>query len=62
MTRSLEPMMDFFLREKGDLVHINSVKQLALIRDATDIIQITDEKNYSGSDTFTYRKYRRLSL
>ncbi len=55
-------MMDFFLREKGDLVHINSVKQLALIRDATDIIQITDEKNYSGSDTFTYRKYRRLSL
>lgn len=44
MTRSIEPMMDFFLREKGELVHINSVKQLALIRDATDIIQITDEK------------------
>ncbi|KAF6616195.1 hypothetical protein J2W97_001772 [Paenibacillus jamilae] len=44
MTRSLEPMLDFFLREKGELVHINSVKQLALIRDATDIIQMTDEK------------------
>ncbi|MGG4213877.1 hypothetical protein [Paenibacillus sp. FSL L8-0638] len=44
MTRSLEPMLDFFLREKGKLVHINSVKQLALIRDATDIIQMTDEK------------------
>ncbi|MGR6761268.1 Ig-like domain-containing protein [Paenibacillus sp. T2-29] len=44
MTRSLEPMMDFFLREKGELVHINSVKQLALIRDATDTIQMTDEK------------------
>lgn len=44
MTRSLEPMLDFFLREKGELVHINSVKQLALIRDATDTIQMTDEK------------------
>jgi hypothetical protein len=37
-------MLDFFLREKGELVHINSVKQLALIRDATDTIQMTDEK------------------
>ncbi|MEK4458164.1 Ig-like domain-containing protein [Paenibacillus sp. FSL R10-2748] len=44
MTRSLEPMLDFFLREKGELVYINSVKQLALIRDATDTIQMTDEK------------------
>jgi hypothetical protein len=44
MTRSLEPMLDFFLREKGELVHINSVKQLALIRDAADTIQMTDEK------------------
>ncbi|MNW44108.1 Bacterial Ig-like domain (group 2) [compost metagenome] len=44
MTRSLEPMLDFFLREKGELVHINSVKQLALIWDATDTIQMTDEK------------------
>ncbi|MBE0339538.1 Ig-like domain-containing protein [Paenibacillus sp. 23TSA30-6] len=44
MTRSLEPMMDFFLREKGELVHINGVRQLALIRDATNTIQMTDEK------------------
>ncbi|MGG1619454.1 Ig-like domain-containing protein, partial [Paenibacillus sp. NRS-1781] len=44
MTRSLEPMMDFFLREKGELVHINDVRQLALIRDAANNIQNTDEK------------------
>ncbi|WP_256022413.1 hypothetical protein [Paenibacillus kribbensis] len=44
MTRSLETMLDFFLREKGELVHINSVKQFALIRDATDTIRMTDEK------------------
>ncbi|MBE0341092.1 hypothetical protein E4V51_07530, partial [Paenibacillus sp. 28ISP30-2] len=44
MTRSIEPWIDFFLREKGELVHINNVKQLALIRDATDTIQMTDEK------------------
>ncbi|ALP36011.1 hypothetical protein ASL14_07350 [Paenibacillus sp. IHB B 3084] len=44
MTRSLEPMIDFFLREKGELVHINGVRQLGLIRDATDNIQMTDEK------------------
>ncbi|MFK4439966.1 hypothetical protein ABIA61_005390, partial [Paenibacillus sp. RC21] len=44
MTRSLEPMLDFFLREKGELVQVNSVKQLALIRDATDTIRMTDEK------------------
>ncbi|WP_256873798.1 hypothetical protein [Paenibacillus kribbensis] len=44
MTRSLEPMLDFFLREKGELVHINNVKQLVLIQDATDHIQMTDEK------------------
>ncbi|MET3212159.1 UNVERIFIED_CONTAM: hypothetical protein ABIC26_005175 [Paenibacillus sp. PvR008] len=44
MTRSLELMLDFFLREKGELVHINNVKQLALIQDATDHIQMTDEK------------------
>nr|WP_238354143.1 Ig-like domain-containing protein [Paenibacillus sp. 23TSA30-6] len=36
--------MDFFLREKGELVHINGVRQLALIRDATNTIQMTDEK------------------
>ncbi|MGM1019039.1 MAG: Ig-like domain-containing protein [Bacillota bacterium] len=44
MTLSLEPMLDFFLREKGELVYINGVRQLALIRDATNPIQITDEK------------------
>ncbi|WP_068505365.1 Ig-like domain-containing protein [Paenibacillus kribbensis] len=44
MTRSLELMLDFFLREKGELVHINGVRQLALIRDASDHIQNTDEK------------------
>ncbi|MGW8957363.1 Ig-like domain-containing protein [Paenibacillus sp. NPDC055715] len=44
MTRSLEPMLDFFLREKGELVHINGMRQLALIQDATNTIQMTDEK------------------
>ncbi|WP_025715523.1 Ig-like domain-containing protein [Paenibacillus sp. 1-18] len=44
MTRSLEPMIDFFLREKGELVHINGMRQLALIQDATNTIQMTDEK------------------
>ncbi|WP_404592941.1 Ig domain-containing protein [Paenibacillus sp. RC73] len=44
LTRSIEPWIDFFLREKGELVYINSVKQLALIRDATDTIRMTDEK------------------
>ncbi|MHB0860444.1 Ig-like domain-containing protein [Paenibacillus sp. SEL3] len=44
MTRSLEPMLDFFLREKGELVHIKGMRQLALIQDATNTIQMTDEK------------------
>lgn len=44
MTRSIEPWIDFFLREKGELVHINGVRQLALIRDTTNTIQMTDEK------------------
>ncbi|MGG1619711.1 Ig-like domain-containing protein, partial [Paenibacillus sp. NRS-1781] len=44
MTRSLEPMIDFFLREKGELVRINGVRQLGLIRDTTNNIQNTDEK------------------
>ncbi|MEE4571045.1 hypothetical protein V2U94_25865 [Paenibacillus polymyxa] len=37
-------MMDFFLREKGELVHINGVRQLGLIQDTTNNIQNTDEK------------------
>ncbi len=37
-------MIDFFLREKGELVHINGMRQLALIQDATNTIQMTDEK------------------
>lgn len=37
-------MLDFFLREKGELVHINGMRQLALIQDATNTIQMTDEK------------------
>ncbi|NHN29632.1 Ig-like domain-containing protein [Paenibacillus agricola] len=44
MTRSIEPMMDFFLREKGELIHINGVQQTALIRDAVDKISAADEK------------------
>jgi hypothetical protein len=44
MTRSIETMMDFFLREKGELIHINGVQKIALIRDAVDKIQETDEK------------------
>lgn len=44
MTRSIETMMDFFLREKGELIHLNGVQQIALIRDAVDKIQAADEK------------------
>jgi hypothetical protein len=44
MTRSIETMMDFFLREKGELIHINGAQQTALIRDAVDKIQSGDEK------------------
>ncbi|AOZ93634.1 hypothetical protein [Paenibacillus crassostreae] len=44
MTRSIETMIDFFLREKGEHIHINGVQQIALIRDATDKIQSSDEK------------------
>jgi uncharacterized protein YxjI len=44
MTRSIETMMDFFLREKGELIHINGLQQIALIRDAVDKIQAGDEK------------------
>ncbi|NHN34836.1 Ig-like domain-containing protein [Paenibacillus agricola] len=44
MTRSIETMMDFFLREKGELIHINGVQQRALIRDAVDKIQASNEK------------------
>jgi hypothetical protein len=44
MTRSIETMMDFFLREKGELIHINGMQQIALVRDAVDEIQAADEK------------------
>lgn len=44
MTRNIEPLMDFFLREKGEAVTINGVQLMALIRDATDKIQSADEK------------------
>ncbi|TKH45731.1 hypothetical protein C1I60_04535 [Paenibacillus terrae] len=66
MTRSLEPMLDFFLREKGELVHINCVKQLALIRDTTITIQMTDEKIIRAAtplhtgDSVDYRDERYL--
>jgi hypothetical protein len=44
VTRSIETMMDFFLREKGELIYLNGVQQIALVRDAVDKIQATDEK------------------
>jgi hypothetical protein len=44
MTRSIETMMDFFLREKGELIQINGAQQTALIRDAVNKIQSGDEK------------------
>lgn len=44
MTRSIEMMMDFFLREKGELIQINGVQQIALVRDAVDKIQEIDKK------------------
>ncbi|NEU28806.1 hypothetical protein G3M74_22590 [Paenibacillus polymyxa] len=66
MTRSLEPMLDFFLREKGELVHINGMRQLALIQDAANTIQMTDEKIIRAAtplhtgDTVDYRDERYL--
>jgi hypothetical protein len=59
-------MFNFFLREKGELVHINGVQQLALIRDATDTIQMTDEKLIRAAtplhtgDSVDYRDERYL--
>jgi hypothetical protein len=44
MTRRIEKMMDFFLREMGDIIYINGVQQIALVRDAVDKILETDEK------------------
>lgn len=44
MTRSIETMMDFFLREKGELIHINGEQHTALLRDVADKIQESDEK------------------
>jgi hypothetical protein len=66
MTRSLETMMDFFLREKGELIHINGVQQIALIRDAVDKIQAGDEKiirvttQIHTGDLIDYRNERYL--
>ncbi|MDY8025232.1 hypothetical protein [Paenibacillus polymyxa] len=66
MTRSLEPMIDFFLREKGELVHIKGVRQLGLIQDATNNIQMTDEKIIRAAtplhtgDSVDYRDERYL--
>ncbi|AIQ11340.1 Ig-like domain-containing protein [Paenibacillus durus] len=44
MTRSIEPLLDFFLREKGEFLQINGMQQKALIHDAVDKIQSADEK------------------
>ncbi|WP_054976106.1 hypothetical protein [Paenibacillus sp. A3] len=42
--RSIEPMMDFFLLEKGEPIYIHDVQQLALVRDAADKLQEIDDK------------------
>jgi hypothetical protein len=66
MARSIETMMDFFLREKGEHIHIKGVQQLALIRDAVDKIQATDEKIIRAAipihtgDLIDYRNERYL--
>lgn len=44
MTRSVDAMIDFFLREKGELIQINGVGQTALILDVTDHFQNEDDK------------------
>lgn len=44
MVQNIDLKMDFFLREKGELIHINGMQQIALIRNAVDKIQATDEK------------------
>ncbi|AIQ11368.1 Ig-like domain-containing protein [Paenibacillus durus] len=44
MTRSINLMLDFFLREKGQPIHLNGVLQNVIIREAVDKIQATDEK------------------
>ncbi len=59
-------MIDFFLREKGELVHIKGVRQLGLIQDATNNIQMTDEKIIRAAtplhtgDSVDYRDERYL--
>jgi hypothetical protein len=66
MARSIETMMNFFLREKGELIHINGVQQLALIRDTVDKIQAADEKVVRAAtplntgDVIDYRNERYL--
>jgi hypothetical protein len=44
MTQSLDAMIDFFLREKGESIQLNGVQQIALVMDATDHIQYEDDK------------------
>ncbi|MCP3776541.1 hypothetical protein NLX71_25175 [Paenibacillus sp. MZ04-78.2] len=68
MIRSIEPMIDFFLREKGEHIHINGMQQLALIQDAADKIQYEDDKFIRTSveiktgDYVDYRSERYLTV
>jgi hypothetical protein len=44
MTQSIDGMINFFLREKGEPIQLNGIQQIALIMDATDHIQYEDDK------------------
>lgn len=44
MTRSVDAMIDFFLREKGEAILRNGLPETALIMDATEKIQYEDDK------------------
>lgn len=44
MERSVDEMIDFFLSEKGEAIQLNGIDEVALIQDATDKINLYDEK------------------
>lgn len=68
MVRNIEPLMDFFLREKGEPIQLNGVLQIALITDAADTIHDKDDKLIRATfplhtgDWIEYRNERYLIL
>jgi hypothetical protein len=68
MTQSVDGIIDFFLREKGEPIQLNGVQQIALIMDATDLIQYEDDKlirmttEIKTGDLIVYRNERYLII